>query len=150
MFGKNHINSFKNLPLQTHQSECYQIWVTTLGHGPDKLLVQSSFYLLLDDPRTRWFPLWQRLIKKHLKKKKIAPAKYTAEVVCIDQIIPKSTWLNRELIFLIFFVARFERNLILHTAGEWWVRWAEIFCTILYRFGCVSGTYIYNENENWW
>ena len=33
------------------------------------------------------------------KKKKIAPANDTAEVVCIDQIIPKSTWLNREFIF---------------------------------------------------
>ena len=48
------------------------------------------------------------------EKKKIAPVNYTAEVVYIDQIIPKSTWLNQELIFfIIFFVARFERNLIL-------------------------------------
>ena len=46
--------------------------------------------------------------------------------------------------FLIFFFgARFERNLLLHTAGEGWVRWAETFCAIVYRFGCISGTYIY-------
>ncbi len=32
------------------------------------------------------------------EKKRIAPANYTAEVVCIDQILPKSIWLNRELI----------------------------------------------------
>ena len=37
----NCINSFKNLPLQTNQSECYQIWVT-FGQGPDKLQVQWS------------------------------------------------------------------------------------------------------------
>ena len=49
------------------------------------------------------FLLRQRLIKKIIsrkkKKKKIAPANYTAEVVCIDQILPTSTWLNREMIF---------------------------------------------------
>ena len=28
------INFFKNL-LQTYQSECYQIWLTTLGMGMD-------------------------------------------------------------------------------------------------------------------
>ena len=33
-FWENRINSFKNLPLQTHQSECYQIWVKTLGQDP--------------------------------------------------------------------------------------------------------------------
>ena len=34
-FWENRINSFKNLLLQTHQSECYQIWVTTLGQVRD-------------------------------------------------------------------------------------------------------------------
>jgi len=29
--------------------------------------------------------------KRKEKEKKIAPANYTAEVVCIDQILPKST-----------------------------------------------------------
>ena len=33
----------------------------------------------------------------------IAPANYTAEVVCIDQILPKSTWLNQGIDFLIIF-----------------------------------------------
>ena len=32
-----------------------------------------------------------RFFNKSFQKKKIAPANYTAEVVCIDQIIPKST-----------------------------------------------------------
>ena len=41
---ENRINSFKNLLLQTHQSDCYQIWVTTLGQGPDKLPVQWSYF----------------------------------------------------------------------------------------------------------
>jgi len=41
---------------------------------------------------------WKKIISRK-KKEKIAPANYTAEVVCIDQILPKSTWLNRELIF---------------------------------------------------
>ena len=44
-FWENRINSFKNIPLQTHQSECFQIWVTTLGQGTDKLLqVQWSYF----------------------------------------------------------------------------------------------------------
>ena len=34
-------NSFKNLLLQTHLSECYQIWVTSLGHGHDVKLRRS-------------------------------------------------------------------------------------------------------------
>ena len=34
-FWENRINSFRNLLLQTHQSECYQIWVPTLGQGHD-------------------------------------------------------------------------------------------------------------------
>ena len=29
------VNFFTNLLRQTKQSECYQIWVTTFGHGPD-------------------------------------------------------------------------------------------------------------------
>ena len=33
-FWENHVNSFQNL-LLIHQSECYQNWVTTLGHGKD-------------------------------------------------------------------------------------------------------------------
>ena len=37
------------------------------------------------------------------KKKKIAPANYTAEVDCIDQILLKSTCLNGEFIFKYFF-----------------------------------------------
>ena len=35
-----HTNSFKNL-LQTHQSECFQIWVPTLGQGTDVKLRRS-------------------------------------------------------------------------------------------------------------
>ena len=42
-YWENHVNSFKNL-LQSHQSECYQIWVTALGQGPDKLQVQWSYF----------------------------------------------------------------------------------------------------------
>jgi len=54
------------------------------------------------------------------KKKKIAPANYTVEVVCIDQIRPQENLTKSGIDFLNnFFVARFERNLILHTAGEW-------------------------------
>ena len=54
------------------------------------------------------------------KKKKITPANYTVEVVCIDQILPKEYLTKSGIDFLNnFFVARFERNLILHTAGEW-------------------------------
>ena len=34
-FGENRINSFNNLLFQTHQSECYQMWVTTLGQDRD-------------------------------------------------------------------------------------------------------------------
>jgi len=35
-FWENRVNSFKNILLQTHQSdECDQIWVTRLGRGPD-------------------------------------------------------------------------------------------------------------------
>jgi len=30
-FWGNHANSFQNLPLQTPQTECFQIWVSTLG-----------------------------------------------------------------------------------------------------------------------
>ena len=43
------------------------------------------------------------LNKSFQENKKIPPANYTAEAVCIDQILPKSTWLNWELIFFIFF-----------------------------------------------
>ena len=43
---ENHVNSFKNLPLQTHQSEWHQILVTKLGPGPDKLQVQWSYFYL--------------------------------------------------------------------------------------------------------
>ena len=35
-----YINDFKNLLIQTHQSECCQIWVITFGQGP---VVQLSF-----------------------------------------------------------------------------------------------------------
>ena len=86
----------------------------------------SHFSCTPDDPWTLWVPVVTAVDEKnHFKKiKMIAPANYTTEVVCIDQILPKSAWLNRKLIFLIiFFVARFERDLILHTADEWWVRW---------------------------
>ena len=41
------VNSLKNLFLQTHQSECYQAWVKTLGRGPAKLQVQWSYLFLL-------------------------------------------------------------------------------------------------------
>ena len=40
-FWDNHVNSFKNLFLQTHQSERYQILVTTLGQGKDVKLRRS-------------------------------------------------------------------------------------------------------------
>ena len=54
------------------------------------------------------------------KKKEIAPANYTAEVVCNVQITPEECLNESEIDFLIIFVvARFERNFILHTAGEW-------------------------------
>ena len=43
---ENHIHSFKNLPLQTHQSECNQIWVTTIGQDPDNLQVQWCYLYL--------------------------------------------------------------------------------------------------------
>ena len=49
--------------------------------------------------------------KKFFKKNKnIAPANYTAEVVCIDQILPKSTWLNQKLIFYCFIYFCFKFN----------------------------------------
>jgi len=40
------LNSFKNLPHQTHQSEFYQIWVTASDQSPDKLQFQWSYFLL--------------------------------------------------------------------------------------------------------
>ena len=40
-FWENCINSFHNLLLQTHLSECYQIWVTSLGQGHDVKLRRS-------------------------------------------------------------------------------------------------------------
>ena len=42
---KNRINSFKNLLFQTHPSECYQIWVTTLGQGLDTLWRSCQSYV---------------------------------------------------------------------------------------------------------
>ena len=51
-------------------------------------------------------------------------------------------WMGN-LFFNIFFVAQFEWNLILHTVEEWWVRWHENFCAIVYRFACISETYIH-------
>ena len=36
------------------------------------------------------FEIKKKIISRK-KKKKIAPVNYTAEVVCIDQILPKST-----------------------------------------------------------
>ena len=44
---ENHIHSFKNLPLQTHQSEWYQIWVTTIGQGHEKLHGQWSYFFYI-------------------------------------------------------------------------------------------------------
>ena len=51
--------------------------------------------------------------KSFQEKIKIAPANYTAEVVCIDQIIPEYLTESGIDFLIIFFVARFERNLIL-------------------------------------
>ena len=45
-FGENRINSFKNLFLQTHQAECYHIWVTTLGQ-----VLWSYFFFFLYSTR---------------------------------------------------------------------------------------------------
>uniref|UniRef100_A0A8C4R532 Agouti domain-containing protein n=1 Tax=Eptatretus burgeri TaxID=7764 RepID=A0A8C4R532_EPTBU len=42
IFGKNRTNSFNNLLLQIHQSECYQIWVAPLGQGGDVKLPRSN------------------------------------------------------------------------------------------------------------
>ena len=44
---ENRVNSFINLPHQTHQSEFYHIWVTALGQGQDKLQVQWSYFYTL-------------------------------------------------------------------------------------------------------
>ena len=40
-FGENRKNFFKNIILQTHQSECFQIWVTTL----DQVHIGPIFFI---------------------------------------------------------------------------------------------------------
>jgi len=40
-FGENRQNFFKNIILQTHQSECFQIWVTTL----DQVHIGPIFFI---------------------------------------------------------------------------------------------------------
>ena len=77
-FWESHVNSFKNLSLQTHQSEFYQIRVTTLGQGSEKRQVLWSYFLVwlpeggikclilvvscfLGKKKPRLFSLWGRI-----------------------------------------------------------------------------------------
>ena len=82
----------------------------------------ESFSNILDDPWTRCDSSW---LKKSFQKTKKDSSSELYRWGCLHWSNSPEEYLTESGIdvLIIFFVARFERNLILHTAGEWWVRW---------------------------